>query len=109
MRAIFAALAGVTILAGSARAVGSPPAQPSQPSVGCFEVYEPSQAAQISQPILLNRCTGTSWVLVREPLADQKGNPTRSFTYEWHGLSVSNDTPVLAFTTSKDIQRMTGQ
>jgi hypothetical protein len=75
-------------------AVEAAPTAP--PSGACFEVVANGPDALPNGPILVNRCTGATWLLVRTPLADQKGAATGSFTYVWEPLSVGRESPDLS-------------
>lgn len=68
---------------------------------GCNEQKPPSSCYELSaatsqqpgMPILLDRCTGNSWLLVRTPLGDDAGG---SFTYRWLSLAkLDYETPIL--------------
>ncbi len=52
----------------------------------CFEIYP---AEKFSGQIMLNKCTGESWMLVTTTLMDN-GKKTGAFTYRWYPLSSSN-------------------
>ena len=64
----------------------------------CFEVISPSQTAQSNQ-IMLDRCTGATWLLVRVSLPDMPGRPSQSFTYQWEQLTISSEPPILSYNT----------
>jgi hypothetical protein len=57
----------------------------------CFDVVPTTGDAPFG-PILINRCTGATWLLVREDAPDMKGTPTGKFTFRWHPLgSAANE------------------
>ena len=53
----------------------------------CFDVVPMTDNAVPYGPIMINRCTGVTWLLVRENVFDTKGNPTGKFAFRWHPLS----------------------
>ena len=58
----------------------------------CWEVISPTIDGAPNSPILLNRCTGQTWIIVRRLL---DGEPNGSFTYQWEGLYRTDGPPVL--------------
>ena len=58
---------------------------PKQAAGSCFEIILPQPQTQLTSPLLFDRCTGATWVLVR--------SGTRS-VYRWASLAI--DDPLLA-------------
>src|ERR1041384_1007599 len=59
---------GAALFMGSALAgacLAQTPASDS-PTTSCFELFVPGQNARPAAPLRFNRCTGESWMLVRE-------------------------------------------
>jgi hypothetical protein len=73
------------------------PSSPSErlPTPAATECYEVARAAADTGvgPILVNRCNGRTWLLVRVPLDKTE----KSFTYHWLPLGIENTEPVLHF------------
>jgi hypothetical protein len=83
-RFALAALAA-SFVAGSTYGA-SAQASPPKPAAGsCFELILPERRTQLPSPLLFNRCTGATWVLVK--------SGSRS-VYRWVSLEI--DDPLLA-------------
>jgi hypothetical protein len=52
----------------------------------CFDVVTGPAETRPAGAILLNRCSGQSWILVRAYQAPTKGNPAQ-FVYRWSALA----------------------
>ena len=64
--------------------------------IDCFEVIPESKTLR---PIMVNKCTGETWMLVYTSFVDEKGNKTGTFTYRWSPLSSKNyGEPELSYT-----------
>lgn len=52
----------------------------------CFEVIYPQGSALVT-PIMLNKCTGESWILLKvsEPLKEDETSP--SFSWAWYTIN----------------------
>jgi len=88
MRGIFAVAAGAAMLAGCI------PQQLSE-QAECFFIAA-STSQQPYAPILLNQCTGESWLLVKTVLAEAKEpGESNTFTYRWMPISKSFFEPTL--------------
>ena len=59
----------------------------------CFDVVPLAAEAPPHGPILVDRCTGHTWLLLRVNL-EKNG---KTFTYRWLPLSLENGEPVLQF------------
>jgi hypothetical protein len=67
---------------------GTSYAAASVPTGACYEVI----AAHIDQerPILLNRCTGQTWLLVRHSVLDAAGKES-TYIFTWDQISVTQN------------------
>jgi hypothetical protein len=58
----------------------------------CFELIAPQHRAQPNSPLLFNKCTGATWLLVkrRNRIGNRIGNGSRSLrsTYHWALLDI---------------------
>jgi len=82
---VLAVLGVVTTYSATATAQSQPDA--------CYDVVEPSQRSELLVPILVNRCTGTTWLLVPKQTVEEKGKTPGQFTYIWHRLQQSPNPP----------------
>jgi hypothetical protein len=57
----------------------------------CFQIVSPVPGNAQANLIMLNRCSGASWMLVRSP-TESKTSPL-DFTYRWMPLSVGHREP----------------
>lgn len=80
------------LLAIGAPAFGAGPAAPLEP---CFAVIPAAAEAAPFGPILLDRCTGTTWLLAKQQAVDASGQRLRGFVRRWHPLSSSGEEAVL--------------
>jgi len=72
------ALTLIGLPAGQAQAQAAP-----EPAVAsCFEVIPPQGRLRLAGPILLNRCNGDSWVLVRTYAGDDR------LVYRWRPIAI---------------------
>ena len=73
------------------------------PDGSCYELI-PGNNTPPFTAILLNKCTGATWLLVREFVPDAKA--TGSFTFEWHPLKVSEQPEILTM-SPQDVAKAT--
>lgn len=92
LRVTIAALV-VVFESNSARA--APPAEP------CFDIVEPSAKSELFVPIRVNRCTGETWILLRQPVVDPHGKALGVFTYIWHPIQIASDPPAFVGTPNQ--------
>ena len=59
----------------------------------CFQIVSPVVGASPASFLLLNKCSGSTWMLVR--VQDPESKPGRAdyFTYKWLPLSTGNREP----------------
>lgn len=50
----------------------------------CYEIYAPDRT---TEKILLNKCTGETWMLVHTPAVGGKEGEKDGFTFRWYQLS----------------------
>jgi len=87
----------VTILPlQGAHAQNSSP-QSNSENAKCFEISRTNVLVDPSNPILINKCTGDTWMLVKSEIVDVNGHSTDSFTYRWFKLGESSDTASLSY------------
>ena len=75
---IVMALTLIGLTGGQARAQAAPEAAVAT----CFEVVRPQGRLRLTGPILLNRCSGESWVLVRTYAGDDR------LVYRWRPIAI---------------------
>ncbi len=85
------ALYFIACVASSAAFGQSLPVQPAAPSSmdTCFSVETPRIEMPPNAPLLVNRCTGSTWMLVRTNLNDAAGKPTGVYTWRWSPLAAN--------------------
>ena len=66
-------------LTGAFGAAAAQAQEPGRPAGACFEIVVPSRSAPLAHPLLLNKCTGATWVLVK---TDRGRLPYRWFALE---------------------------
>jgi hypothetical protein len=76
-------------LSGSAVAQGS---DPDRSAGACFEIVVPQRNMPPARPLLFNKCTGATWLLVRHPARAGNGERAR-LVYRW--VSLEADRPLL--------------
>jgi hypothetical protein len=70
---------------------------PASPSTLCYEVVSTTASTLPYAPILVDRCTGRTWLLAGDRVADAQGKPTGAFAFRWHPLGNTAEEAVLAF------------
>ena len=61
--------------------------------VDCFTIVPETRTLR---PIILDKCTGKTWMLVYVTLVDDKGKETGKFTYRWFNIGFSDEEPELS-------------
>lgn len=61
--------------------------------VECFEVIEQSKTPR---PLMVNKCTGDTWILVYTTLAEKQEGQPETFTYRWYPLTYSTTETALS-------------
>lgn len=59
----------------------------------CFMI----QTSASLMPIMLDKCTGNSWQLVKTAMIDQYGKVNGLFTFRWNSLAVVNEEAEIRF------------
>src|SRR6266404_1133712 len=49
----------------------------------CFDILSPGQSGSPDGMMLIDKCSGRTWLLIRIPVPDDKGNATTEFAYRW--------------------------
>lgn len=75
----------------STYAEDTPPAPPPLSGSPCFELSVPTNPRSQIEAMLLNKCTGQTWQLVRG------GGPNRTFVYRWHPIGVDANPAQLSY------------
>jgi hypothetical protein len=65
-------------------------------SAGCFTVVMPVAGGAPHTPLLLDQCTGASWLLVRDPVAQLQPDGGPQFRYRWFPLAIASAEAVMA-------------
>jgi len=55
----------------------------------CFDIVTLPANMQPYSPVLLNHCSGASWMLGHENITDANGKLTNEFVYRWYPLNIS--------------------
>lgn len=64
---------------------------PPQPSGPCWEITSPAQQVTPQSLVLLNRCSGQTWILEKIFFVDKQDHQTGEFTYRWAPIAVDPD------------------
>ena len=59
-----------------------------RPAVACFEVTLAQTKPSLTDVMLLNRCSGETWLLVRTHKTDQLPQTTSGFAYRWRPIAI---------------------
>jgi hypothetical protein len=59
-------------------------------NTACFEVVSSNQNTAPQRPILVNRCTGATWLLEKRFARDAGGKLTRAFSWYWNPLPIGS-------------------
>lgn len=51
----------------------------------CFELT-PINSGPPNSPILWDKCTGETWMLLRQPVPAEQGKLSTGFTYSWYRI-----------------------
>jgi hypothetical protein len=100
--------------AGPASAAETAERSPSSPA--CFEIAAGRAAGQVSGTILLNRCTGQSWMLTKiEPTSGVSGDPDALFKWTPIGSDTAQaasppaSAPARRRTAARPVEQKTGK
>jgi hypothetical protein len=72
----------------------APPTPPAVSPTICYEVVPLPMGQPPGSPILINRCSGATWTLVRQTINNGQGKPA-GFVYRWNPLSIENGEAIL--------------
>jgi hypothetical protein len=70
----------------------APASEPAQSEGVCFEIIVPERGVPPARPLMFNKCTGATWVLVGRYATARHGGRARRLVYRW--VSVDADRPV---------------
>lgn len=62
-----------------------------RPAVACFEVTLAQTKPSLTGVMLLNRCSGETWLLVRTHNTDQLSPTTSGFVYRWRPIAIDRE------------------
>ena len=89
------------MLVASSSAMADEPVTKVQAANACFDVIPMNGSAPPYGPILVNKCTGVTWLLTKAAVPTAKGKPA-AFTFQWAPLAIQQEMPVLSFPTLKE-------
>jgi hypothetical protein len=98
----------LSLLSVSAEAQEAKDTQPPAPTetTMCFTVVSAvSKDVEPASLVLLNKCSGATWLLTRVAVPKQKGSNRDIFTYEWAPLPIGQEAPMLTYPTMKELQQ----
>jgi hypothetical protein len=86
----------------------APDAAPAtQPASGrtepCFDVLSPGQVSSPDGMMLIDKCSGRTWLLIRIPIPDDKGNETTDFAYRWAPILYGDREALLSIAGQKAV------
>lgn len=76
----------IVITFAAANGAIAEPAGPNQPNAGCFEIIDPKPHGELRSHLLLDKCSGNTWVLARTTIA--KSRREARTVYRWVPLIV---------------------
>jgi hypothetical protein len=88
MRIVLGIAVSVGLSASASAQTGDKPAAPTPAATPCFTISQPVHEGGEHYPILLDTCTGMTWLLIRDPIVNQKGQDSGNFSYRWYQISV---------------------
>jgi hypothetical protein len=65
------------------------------PKEACWEIVSGTKDAAPYTALLLNKCTGNTWLLIRTGLADKQGKPTDSWIWRWSPINAEQQEAIL--------------
>ena len=68
-------------------------AAPKQAAASCFEIILPQKPRDLTSPLLFNRCTGATWLLVRRGSASGGAGRRARAAYRWISLDIDDSAP----------------
>jgi hypothetical protein len=67
----------------------------------CFDILSPAQGSSPDGMMLIDKCSGRTWLLIRIPIPDDKGNPTTEFAYRWAPILYGDREALLSMAAQK--------
>ena len=67
----------------------------------CFDILSPGQSGSPDGMILIDKCSGRTWMLIRIPIPDDNGNATTEFAYRWAPILYGDREALLSIATQK--------
>jgi len=68
----------------------------------CFDILSPGQGSSPDGMMLIDKCSGRTWLLIRIPIPDDKGNATTEFAYRWAPILYGDREALLSIAGHKD-------
>jgi hypothetical protein len=68
----------------------------------CFDILSPGQGTSPDGMMLIDKCSGRTWLLIRIPIPDDKGNATTEFAYRWAPILYGDREALLSIAGQKD-------
>jgi hypothetical protein len=67
----------------------------------CFDILSPGQGSSPDGMMLIDKCSGRTWLLIRIPIPDDKGNATTEFAYRWAPILYGDREALLSMAAQK--------
>jgi hypothetical protein len=96
MRALYAVLLFVFAAPVYGQDQTKPDLNSSAPNGPCWEIYSGNKDAAPYAALLLNKCDGRSWVLVKDPAPVNQGKESDAWTWRWTPLNADQNEAVLS-------------
>jgi hypothetical protein len=84
----FAALSSLAVVTSAA--AQDKPNPPTPPTSACYDISQPQKDMVPFEPILVDHCTGSTWLLVRAPMPDAKGQDGGAYVYRWFPIAMES-------------------
>ena len=82
------AIGALSIFAVCSLLVPEAKAADATPPVECFEVLVVPASFSAFPFLIVNKCTGNTWILIKTPSVDTKGTPN-GYVFQWRQLNFS--------------------
>ncbi len=92
----------------AARAQDVPPPVPAPGATSpapCWEIVAPVHGTEPPAMVMINKCTGETWLLAKVLTRESKPNVMDTYVYRWRSLSKPSDAGEAEFSTPSASQR----
>jgi hypothetical protein len=92
----------------TARAQDVPPPEPAQGATSpaqCWAIAAPVPGAEPPAMVMMNKCTGETWLLAKTVTREPKPNVVGAYVYRWHPISKPGDAGEAEFSMPSASQR----